>query len=317
LEALLGNSPKQEQNVNIFTGAVVLELQKRLDTFGLLAFRTARRKRKFIGRLDPISIRMKLLRVAETPQQRQADETTQQRKFHLEKDRTTTATSRATRRRKCIGRLDPNSLRLRLLGVAETPQQRQADETTQQREFRLDKDRTTTATSRATGKWNCIGPLDPNSLRMRFLRVPETPEQRQADETTQQREFRLERDRTATATSRATRKRKCIGRLDPNSLRLRFLRVAETPQQGQEAGMTEQKEFRLEKDRTTTATSRATRKRKCIGRLDRISLRLRFLRVAETPQQRQARLEQTERVMLRRELLKRLKKENIAWKRTG
>jgi hypothetical protein len=84
--------------VNIFTGAVVLELQNRLDTFGVLAFRMATRKRKCIGGLDPNSLRMKLLRVTETPQQRQADETTQQREYRLEKDRTTTAISRAVGR---------------------------------------------------------------------------------------------------------------------------------------------------------------------------------------------------------------------------
>jgi hypothetical protein len=85
----------------------------------------ATRKRKCIGRLDPISLKMKLLKVAATPQQQQAAETTQQIEYRLEKDRTTTATSRATRKRKCIGRLDPNSLRMKLLRVAETPQQRQ------------------------------------------------------------------------------------------------------------------------------------------------------------------------------------------------
>jgi hypothetical protein len=135
------------------------------------------------------------------------------------------------RKRKCIGRLVPNSLRLKFLRVAETPQQRQAAETTQQREYRLEKERTTTATSRATRKRKCIVRLDQNSVRMKFLRVAETPQQRQAAETTQQREYRLEKDRTTTATSRATSKRKCIGRLDPNSLRMSLLRVAETPQQ--------------------------------------------------------------------------------------
>jgi hypothetical protein len=54
-------------------------------TFGVLAFRMATRKRKCTGGLDPNSLRMKLLRVAETPQQRQA---------RLEQNRTRNAEAR-------------------------------------------------------------------------------------------------------------------------------------------------------------------------------------------------------------------------------
>jgi hypothetical protein len=43
-----------------------------LNSYKLLAFRMAPRKRKSIGRVNPNSLRMKLLRAAETPQQRQA-----------------------------------------------------------------------------------------------------------------------------------------------------------------------------------------------------------------------------------------------------
>jgi hypothetical protein len=114
-----------------------------LNSYKLVAFRMAPRKWKSIGRVNPNSLRMKLLRAAETPQQRQvcleqnrtrnaearAAETTEQRESRLEKDRTTTAKLRAA-------------------------------ETTEQREYRLEMNRTTTAKSRET-ETNTVG----NDLR--------------------------------------------------------------------------------------------------------------------------------------------------------
>jgi hypothetical protein len=92
----------------------------------------------------------------------------------------------APRKRKSIGRVNPNSLRMKLR-AAETPQQRQA---------RLEQNRTRNAEARAAET------TEQRESRLEMNRT--TAPKSRAAETTEQREYRLEMKRTTTAKSRET-----------------------------------------------------------------------------------------------------------------
>jgi hypothetical protein len=112
---------------------MVASLPKRRGSPLLFAFRKAPRKRKSIGQVNPNCKWMKLLRAAETPQQRQA---------RSEQNRTRNAESRAAETpQQCEARLEQKRT-----GTAES----RVAETTEQRESRLEKVRTTAAESRET-----------------------------------------------------------------------------------------------------------------------------------------------------------------------